>query len=146
MSFAVRLRWYGLELERGPTEFLRLCFAHNPAPGVQIFGILRASRGGVKADAVANAAAQQIADRCLEKPSGQIPECDFDAAGGTHRLPACCADGSAHHEHLRVEFVDIERIFAYHQRLELLQDDVFDARTPIGFTDSVDAGVGLDLT
>jgi hypothetical protein len=146
MSFAVRLRWYGLELERGPTEFLRLCFAHNPAPGVQIFGILRASPWWGKSGRGRERGRPADCDRCLEKPSGQIPECDFDAAGGTHRLPACCADGSAHHEHLRVEFVDIERIFAYHQRLKLLEDDVFDARTPIGFTDSVDAGVGLDLT
>ncbi len=77
--------------------------------------------------------------------SGEIPECDFDAARGGDGDSADCADTAAHEEHLVIQLIDVERILADDERLQLRQDEVLNSGSPVGFANSGDASVGLDL-
>src|SRR5262249_17932644 len=51
----------------------------------------------------------------------------------------------AEHQHLRVEFVDVERILAHDVLLQLVQHEILHTRPPIRFAESVNARVGFDF-
>src|SRR2546430_8367223 len=102
-------------------------------------------QGAIETDAVAKAPSEEIADWGLKDASGEVPKRDFNSTCGggghaTHR-----ASATAHQEHLMVQLIDVQRIFADDERLQLGQDEVLDPRAPVGFANCGDAGVSLDL-
>ncbi len=146
-ELGIGLGWYAiaLELERSPAEFLRPCFSDLRPPGLRILDALADLQRAVETDAVAEPAAQQIADRRLEHAAHQVPESDLDAAGGGNGDAADGSRAGAAHQNLGVEFVHIQRILAQQQRLHLSEDEVFHTRTPVGFADAAETGIGFDL-
>ena len=78
-----------LKFEGAPTPTLGAGVLDEIAPrggiGDIAFGELQ---GAIEADLVAEAAAEQIADRRLEEPAGQIPKGDLDAGRSIDGDPA----------------------------------------------------------
>jgi hypothetical protein len=99
----------------------------------------------VETHLIAETAAQEIAHRGFENAPAEIPQSDFDAAGGGDRDARDGARPGALHQHLGVKLIDVERIFAHDNGGQFVEDQVFHAPTPVSFTDAVKAGIGLDL-
>ena len=134
-----------LKLVGGPTELFGLCLLDEGFPGAHIFDVGRGLSGAVEADFIAEPAAKEIAAGSLQDTAGEIPEGDFDAAGGGDGNAALSARAGGEHEHLVVELVDVERVLADDVLFEEAEDNVLHARAPVGFADAGDAGVGFDL-
>ena len=134
-----------LKFESIPAEFFRACGSDRVPIGRAFFYRRNCLQGAVEADLVAESSAQEVDRGGLEELTGEIPKSDFDATGGGNRDAADCAGTGAFHEHFCVELVDVQWVFADDERLELGEDQVLDAGSPIGFANAGDAGVGLDL-
>ena len=126
-----------LEFEGGPAELLGLGLAHLFAPRLRIFRLVDRRHRPIEADAIAEAAAEQVAGGRVEQAPGEIPQRDLDAARGGHGDAGDRARAGALHQHLRIELVDVERVFADDDGLEFVEDEVFHAPSPVGFADAV---------
>ena len=134
-----------LELECRPPELLRPGLPDLFAPRLGILRPLDRRHRAIETDPVAKPSAEQVARGRLEDSPGEVPQRDFDAAGGGHGHAGNRAGAGAFHQHLRVQLVDVERIFAKHDRPELVDDEVLHPPAPVRFADPVQPGVRLDL-
>jgi hypothetical protein len=138
------------ELVAGEAGGVGLDFGGPLAAG----GLVEHVAGGgvvVDADLVAEAAAEEGGGGNAEDLAGEVPECHFDAAGGTHEVVgravgAGAAERGAAGAEACVDGVDLQRVLADKPGLEgedLLLDP--DAGAAVGFADAVDTVIGGDF-
>ena len=101
--------------------------------------------GRVSSNLISVLAAEQLADRHTEQFSGKIPKSDFDSADRSNGDASNRSRPAGDLDHLRVQPVNVERVFSKNRLSKVSQDDFLDATPPVRFAKAGDPGVGLNL-
>ena len=91
---------------------------------------------GVDADAIAEAAAEEVVDRGVQRSADEIPERDLDAADRGDRGPRQGALAGEAADHDLVEIADVVRVLADDRPRRRLVHELGEPRRPVRFTET----------